>query len=296
MKSEFQPLLSAKADITKLKDNVFPLVASPKLDGIRALVYDGKLVSRRLKAIPNTYIRECLQYLPDGLDGEIITYTDGGMDDFNTIQSKVMRGEGETDFEFFVFDDFSDPALPYRERVENLRAWCAGTNHGYVRFVPITTVTDRDSLEYLFRKHIGEGWEGTMIRKPNGPYKYGRATLREGTLSKLKVLDDSEGRIVGFEEQQENTNTLEKDERGYAKRSSAKAGKVGKDTLGAILFEWQGLICRVYSGMNDELRKEIWENREVYQGQLITFQYEGVGPNGKPRFPRFKGIRDPRDT
>ena len=296
MNKSFQPMLSAKADITALAQKDFPVIASPKLDGIRCVITPDGAKSRRLKLIPNNYVRSRLEDLPVGFDGEIITFTEGRMDDFNTIQSKVMRGNGETDFELFVFDDFSDPQLEYQDRVENLRAWCAAQQHAHLRFVPVTRVSDANSLEYLFRKHVAEGWEGTMIRNPQGPYKHGRATLREGYLSKLKVIDDSEGRVVGFKEQMENTNQLEKDERGYAKRSSQKAGKVGKATLGAIILDWNGVTCDISSGMNDELRQHIWQNQSNYKDQLVTFQHQGIGPNGKPRFPVFKGFRDQRDV
>src|SRR5690606_41939772 len=63
-------LLAGKADVAKLK---FPVWASPKLDGIRAIVKDGRLLSRSLKLIPN----EATQSLfgrpsHEGLDGELI--------------------------------------------------------------------------------------------------------------------------------------------------------------------------------------------------------------------------------
>ena len=50
-----KPMLAALCeDVTKLR---YPVIASPKLDGIRALVIDGQLVSRTLKPIPNRYVQ-----------------------------------------------------------------------------------------------------------------------------------------------------------------------------------------------------------------------------------------------
>jgi DNA ligase-1 len=297
MNRPFEPILSGKADIKKIDADSFPKIASPKLDGIRCLTTELGVVSRKLKLIPNKYITDCLSDLEPGFDGEIITYTDGAMDDFNTIQSKVMRGSGETDFEYFVFDYFVDAQAEYSDRIEVLRARCQSMDHAYVRFVPVVTVDNAHTLKQLFDQHLLNGWEGTMIRKPSGPYKYGRSSPREGYLDKLKVLEDSEGVITGFIEQVENTNAKEKDERGKTKRSSRKAGKVPKDTLGAILMTWRGIEnCKVSTGMSNKLRKEIWDNRADYMSQLVTFQFQGIGPNGKPRFPAFKGIRHPDDT
>ena len=91
-----------------------------------------------------------------------------------------------------------------------------------------------------------------------------------------------------------NTNTLEEDNLGFAKRSSAKAGKVPKNTLGAFVCLWKKTIqfeIGTGIGLTADLRKEIWDNREKYLGSLVTFSYQGVGPNGKPRFPSFKGFR-----
>jgi DNA ligase-1 len=52
---------------------VFPLGATPKIDGIRALTVGGRLVSRTLKPIPNRLLRDALEsVLPDGADGELL--------------------------------------------------------------------------------------------------------------------------------------------------------------------------------------------------------------------------------
>ena len=41
----------------------FPLLATPKVDGVRALVINGNLVSRSFKSIPNVAIRSLLEHL-----------------------------------------------------------------------------------------------------------------------------------------------------------------------------------------------------------------------------------------
>jgi DNA ligase-1 len=48
---KFKPMLAS--DCGGIENVRFPVIASPKLDGVRALVIDGALMSRSLKPIPN---------------------------------------------------------------------------------------------------------------------------------------------------------------------------------------------------------------------------------------------------
>lgn len=51
----------------------YPVLVQPKLDGIRAVVKDGRLLSRTLKSIPNASIRAALERTVfEGLDGELV--------------------------------------------------------------------------------------------------------------------------------------------------------------------------------------------------------------------------------
>jgi DNA ligase 1 len=113
-----KPMLAGKCtDITKLR---YPVLASPKLDGIRCLVVkqDGKVraVSRNFKPIPNHYIREWLEEnCPPGFDGELIIPNST----FQHTSSAVMSRNGEPAFEYQVFDYYSDQ--PYAKRMNNLK-------------------------------------------------------------------------------------------------------------------------------------------------------------------------------
>ena len=106
------------SSVKNTSDLRFPLLATPKLDGVRALVIDGHAVTRKFKPIPNKYIRAKIEhYCPDGFDGEIMS----GNLEFNDLQSLVMTEEGEPDFEYHVFDYVKDDLTkPYKERVLDL--------------------------------------------------------------------------------------------------------------------------------------------------------------------------------
>src|ERR1035437_7532707 len=102
--SKFVPMLASTAsDLTKLK---FPLMVSPKLDGVRAIVIDGVLMSRSLKPIPNAYAQNLFSGLPNGTDGELIV---GAADDdpYRKTVSAVMSEDGEVEgLRYHVFDNY----------------------------------------------------------------------------------------------------------------------------------------------------------------------------------------------
>ncbi len=65
-----KPMLAVQVEnINELR---FPVWCTPKLDGIRAIMKDGKLVSRKFIDIPNAQIQKKFSWLPDGIDGELI--------------------------------------------------------------------------------------------------------------------------------------------------------------------------------------------------------------------------------
>lgn len=290
-----KPMLSGKFDDVEsgLKTLTYPLLATPKYDGIRALMVGGKLLSRTFKNIPNKHIfKTCTEALPDGLDGELVSGT------FNETSGNVMRHDGEPVFEYHVFDYVKDSLTkPYAERMKDLAAlklpsWC-------VKVMP-TQVNSLDELEALERKYLSEGFEGIMLRSPNGAYKCGRGTVSKMDLVKVKRFKDAEAEITGVEEEMHNTNAADKDAFGRTKRSTAQDGLVGKGTLGALEVrgingEFRGVSFKLGSGYDQETRKKLWDTRSTLNGKIVKYKYQSEGGEDKPRFPIFLGFRDERD-
>lgn len=285
------PLLAGT--IEDLETIRFPVIASPKLDGIRCLKLDGKAMSRTFKPLPNAHIQDFFSKLklPDGLDGEIITFTDGKPDSFNDIQSKVMSEDGEFFFSYNMFDYVKDdPNKPFVLRIEELFKL---KQQDQTLAIDQKWIEDIVGLkEYIEVMVDGMGHEGVMIRDPKGPYKMGRSGVKEQILCKIKKFQDDEGIVIGFTEKLTNMNKAEKDAFGHTKRSSHKANKMPANTLGAILVKWGDVTFEVGSGYNDEQRKEIWENQSKYLGKKLTFKYQGIGSKGRPRFPIWLGFRN----
>lgn len=291
-----KPLLASP--IEDLKDLKYPILLTKKIDGIRALIIDGKAVSRNFKNQPNTFIREYLsrdQF--SGLDGELVLKGNKG---FNDIQSEVMSFEGEPDFEYWVFDYVKDDLnKPYNKRMEDLeylyKLMPDELKERIKVILPIEAKNEQELLQFE-EQCLADGYEGVMIRSPEGVYKCGRSSVKQGILIKLKRFIDAESIIINFEERMHNGNVKEQDAFGRAKRSSHQENLVGMNTLGALVVQMEnGLTFKIGTGFNDELRQEIWDNKEKYLGKLCTYKSQPTGVKDLPRFPVFKSVRDPAD-
>jgi DNA ligase-1 len=290
-----KPMLADTPD--SLLTLVYPLLATPKLDGIRCLKLDGRILSRKFKDIPNDHIRQTMESLPDGLDGELMVMGST----FNEVQSAVMSVAGQPNFIYYVFDYVSTSLkTPYSERMIELKnlslpSYC-------IKLLPVD-IANYNELLFYEESCLADGFEGVMVRKPDGPYKCGRSTVREGLLLKIKQFKDSEAEVIGFEEQLHNANKAEIDELGHTKRSKAVDGLVLAGTLGKFIVRevgntpWKGKEFAVGTGegLTAVLRKKIWENQAAYIGKLITYKYQPHGVKDLPRLPIWKGFRDRKD-
>lgn len=282
---KFQPMLASKADLGKVN---YPCIVSPKLDGIRCVIKDSLPLTRKLKPIPNSYIRNLLFGL-DAYDGEIMIPGKG----FNDVQSAVMSESGTPDFEYHIFDMFSDPSKCYIDRYNCLNLSLREDLSKICKLVKYHIVNNEyELLEYL-EKFIKMGYEGLMIRSLNSPYKFGRSTLNEGYLLKVKKFFDDEAVLTGMIEKMHNTNAKEKDEIGNSKRSSHKSGMLPADTVGTFLASWRGKDIRLGfgQGITDFHKQEFWNNKDMYIGKTLTFKYQELSPDEMPRFPKFVGFR-----
>lgn len=290
-----EPMLADPVKDVKLLR--FPVIASPKLDGIRAMKIGGRALARSLKPIPNKHIRETLEALaPEGIDGELMAGSN-----FQDATSGVMTQKGKTLFTLAAFDIVTKSlATPYEERLADLEAAVKALGEqNHIKTVPTLKVHTAEELLEFEEKVLGYGFEGVMVRDPIGPYKCGRSTVREGWLLKLKRFEDSEAEILGFVEMNHNDNVATVNELGRTKRSSAKAGKRPAGTLGKFLCRdlKTGVEFKLGTGkgLTQKLRLEIWNNREEWAKKIVKYQYQVVGVKNKPRLPIWLGVRDPLD-
>lgn len=293
MNDLFRPMLATDAELDKLR---FPLLASAKLDGVRAVVRGDVVYSRSNKPIPNTFVqkafRECAH-----LDGELIVGDPRSKTVYRDTLSHVMsHDKTDYDLRFYVFDHVADLTAPYRARaiLLNMKRSILENNTAVITH-PQHVVTCLDTLLTLEEKMLDQGYEGLILRDPNAPYKRGRSTVKEGYLLKLKRFVDDEAVVIGFEERMANNNEATVNELGRTKRSSHKAGKTGRGDLGAILVRFGDCEFSIGTGFDDDERSRVWNARDQYLGRLAKFKYFPIGVKDAPRHPVFLGWRDPKD-
>lgn len=301
---KFKPLLAATLEVSDFDKLKFPLLASPKLDGIRAIVVNGEIVSRNLKPIRNAHIQTLLgQQSLNGLDGELIVGDPTDKLCYRNTNSGVMSGDGTPDFKFHVFDIVDamlgfDPPRGFQERFNRLCDWVDRHMPEYNHLVKVVhheLIESVADLEAYEQARLEEGYEGVMLRGVGGLYKMGRSTSKEGILFKLKRFTDSEATIVGFQERMRNENEATKDALGRTERSTHRENLVGRGDLGAIEVDYQGVKFTIGTGFDDALRAEIWGNQEKFLGKIVKFKHFTIGGYDVPRFPVFLGFRDADD-
>ena len=291
-----KPLLAGTVkDYSKI---IYPIIATPKLDGIRCLMIDNTPVSRNFKKIPNKYISRVLPDIAhDGMDGELLL---SGNRPFNEVSSAIMSFEGEPDFEYHVFDfvnGFSLSTYEYQVRLELLQNTVAKINSDKIIFVPTQLIENEDQLLSAEENAILSGYEGLMIRNPAGIYKFGRSSEKERILLKIKRFEDSEAEIIGFEEKRSNQNEKTTDAFGYSARSSKKEGIIRVNTLGKFFVKdiHTGVEFSIGSGFTDEFRDMVWADKDKFVGKIVKYKFQPAGVKDSPRFPVFLGFRHKND-
>jgi DNA ligase-1 len=246
----------------------FPVYVQPKLDGMRALTYlDGDLVvmlSRKGKEINTTqHIKDELKKVLEAnpglvLDGEL--YEHGK--NFQKLISKVKRDEANDeskDVQYWVYDCFnlSKPNLTYKERFGIITS---NINVSSFKNVVMVDTVPCKTEEDIFKEHglyLGNGFEGSIVRGPNSPYKIDG---RSDQLLKLKEFKDAEFEIIGYEQDKNNQ----------------------------VVFECvtpKGNPFKVKPEGTAEEREAMLDKGESYIGQQLTVKYFELTDDGVPRFP-----------
>jgi len=292
----FRPLLAATVE--DVRQVTYPKIVSPKLDGIRCIILDGRAVSRNLKPIRNLWVQHCLKGLPDGLDGELIVGSPTGDLVFNRTTSGVMSESGSPDFKFHVFDivhlflGYEDRFLPlYQEENKTFE-------HPFVENMPYHRVFNEKGLLEAEKYYLALGNEGIMLRSPSGKYKFGRSTMNEQILLKLKRFRDGEAVIVDFEEGVHNLNDPTVDVMGLTRRSSHQDNKVGSGRVGTLIGKdcVTGELLVISPGrMTQDERIRYFKAPTLMLGRIAKYKTFDYGKVNASRFCTFQGFRDKDD-
>lgn len=252
-----------------------PLWASDKEDGIRCAIIqsprtDNRLVaSRTFKPIQNIHVRHTIHNscLPIGVDGELVSGNN-----FQDTASAIMSADGTPEFKYRVFDFFDDVVnRTYKERFKHLSWLVSHCRYPWLELLPQRICATHDDVNAALADALARGKEGIMLRCPTSCYTSGRATLKSQALLKLKPFHDADAQVIGF------TELVHKD------RPSMPG-----NTLGALTCRTPtGIVFNVGTGFSEADRKEIWNNKERYYHNWITYKSQHHGVKIAPRAPVF---------
>jgi DNA ligase 1 len=278
---EFGCMLAQPFDPSRAK---FPMLAQPKLDGVRVIadinVDTGVVLFFSRSGKPFTTFDHLAEPLLDlcklageshiQLDGEIITGS------FNKTVSEARRKDSQAlDAQYHIFDwiDEKRAQKPYSERYMALMDLAKkAVLHSEPPGNGLWVVSCRDvalqsEADNLYQEFLDQGYEGLMLKDPNAPYQH----KRSHAWMKMKEERSIDTPIVGWE---------------------WGTGKY-EGMIGAFLIEHNGVRVKVGSGLTDELRDA---NPVDYLQRLIEVSYQHETPDGSLRHPRFKRFRDTEDA
>jgi ATP-dependent DNA ligase len=255
----------------KILDRV--IIVQPKLDGNRCLIKvkdgvaimytrSGDIMPVQLAHILADVLKTYVKRQDFILDGEL--YSDKFS--FNKLNGLIKRVtvskediEERKNIKYHLYDVMSD------EGYESRNAFLQRFASKNIIVVPshMIVATDVNIKKYL-EEFLSQGHEGLMIRQLGTGYE----NKRTWQLCKVKVFEDEEFKLVGFEE----------DKRGGF--VGAFTMQIGDSTFNAGA-----------SGQSEEERAYIWTHQNEYIGKKATVCFFGRSEYGVPRFPKFKGMR-----
>jgi DNA ligase 1 len=302
--ANMKPMLAKDAIPEKIK---YPVAAQDKIDGIRVVIVDGQALSRTLKPIRNAEIQSALGRTEfNGLDGEIVVGPVTAPDAYRKTASFVMAPNKTSEpWVFYVFDKWDEcGSFVERWSLADFIYRESWLREEHIRMLPYTICATEQELEVFETAKVALGHEGIIIRDPQGTYKFGRSYPADGKLLKVKRFIDFEARVVDVYEEMRNDNEALTNALGRTERSSVKANKHGKDTLGgfvvrAINGPAEGVEFKVGTGFSAEDRRELWalwhRKHKPFENAVVKVKSFPIGVKDKPRHPVFLGWRDEED-
>lgn len=241
--------------------------------------------------------KEMLETMPDNicLDGELTILDANGLSSKDQYKAcmKISRKDGiKHGLKMLVFDcmnasEFKNQFCnrPYKSRRQmlvqifrnnfvmdgvNYDSDLANLNHTYFEMLPILYEgEDTSKITEILNEQVNNGEEGIMINILDAGYEF----KRTNSLLKVKVFNSCDLRVINLEE---------------------GSGK-NQNSLGAFICEYKDNVVKVGTGISDEIRKIVWNDKDKYINTIIEVSYfeETENQNGTKslRFPTFKDFR-----
>ncbi len=261
------------------KQNIFPIAASRKLDGVRCMIYEEKgkimMISRQGKEIffldnVRNDAKMIFSSLPNVvLDGELYSHSIPFNVISGAVRSKNKPSAKDDQIEFHLFDLYfpANPGVTYRQRADLLRQ-IAKFPLKRTKIVDYEVIQNEAEMIEKHNQYVKEGYEGIILRKLDEPYYLGK---RVSAILKFKAFKDEEFQIIDVVEG-----------KGTEEGAAVFVVRTNDDQKFQVRprgdFEW---------------RKNIFQNRDKVIGKMLTVRYQPSSePGVLPRFPVGIAIRD----
>lgn len=281
-----------------------PCILEPKLDGyrfiaikdavnVRLLTRNGLDWSDKFPKIVNSLQKIKLNSFI--LDGEIVAYSGTNLS-FHDLQNQIELGQ-DKNFSYSIFDILSFEnemvtSLPLAER-KNLLNTLSKKLIKPLSITPYLLINDEALLRSTLRKLESTGYEGAIVKNPEGSYLEGQ----RGDWSKLKWKSADEFVIVGYVTLKDQPNRV-----GAlllaseAKESLTYRGKVG---TGFNDLQRKKLFKQLHTEVTS---KDIVESavknlpdisfNPVTPQKFVQVSYQNITPKGHLRAPVYQGLRE----
>ena len=290
------------ADVEDTNDLKYPLIAMIKYDGIFSLVVDNVLLGRSLKPIKNKQItNELSKPEYNYMIGELCYGKQLNVQNLcRTTTSHINSHDKEwaDGYTWMLFDYIHPDVIdkPYQERLQALKVALMASDNPNVLVAPYNTVYEPTEASKQYADNLDDGFEGLILRCPNGRYKHGRSTIKEQIFMRIKPQSDAEAVVVGVVEAMENNNVAKVNELGYTERTSHQENKTGKGMVGSFLCIdlVSGKDITVSAGkLTHGERVDYYNNPPLKQ--VVKYRSMTYGVKEAPRFARFYSFRAVED-
>lgn len=254
----------------------WPQLIEPKLDGLRAtLVIEGtelkpkvKFLSssgkeyKALKHLTDTFFVLYKGKVPCILDGEI--YCHGmTLEEINSAAKKL--GPETLKLKYHIFDNLNYSSDKQSIRTEKVYEIIQELNHIFFPKLESRLIHSEDEIIPLHDIWVEQGYEGAMLKDPNGTYQFGQ---RSSYWRKVKMFDDDEFIVIDYE-----------------------LGQRGVQDLSFICKCEAGIFKVPMNGTIDS-KEKLYKKIKSLIGKKLTVKHFKFTKYGIPNLPKGKAFRD----
>lgn len=246
----------------------YPVLVSPKVDGLRCIYERGKLFTRKGNEIQG------LDWLIKKLDAATANYNFKRLDgeivapgsNFDEISGKLRSFNETPNAHYYVFDAVVDESVPFNARTTALVSWAHLESTNGFSALPSVTCMCQEEVYAQYDRAIKSGFEGVMIKSYSGCYYNGRSYEWQ----KVKKHETLDLTVVGIEEGKGRLSTM----------------------VGSLICQLpNGLTTRVGTGLSDAQRLLWAQGPSNIIGKTVEVEFMEQSSKGVLRHPRLKCVR-----